>query len=145
MNRALAILLAAAATMLPGCGAEEGADEGATMDAASGSSRQDRAADVELTDSERDRARLALDSYGCTSCHLVPGVVGKEAFVGPPLDEAASRVYVAGVLLNTPDNMQRWIMEPQEVDPLTAMPDLGVGERDARLITQYLYEHAGRP
>jgi cytochrome c1 len=35
--------------------------------------------------------------------------------------------------------MIRWLRDPHAVDPLTAMPNLGVGEQDARDITSYLY------
>ena len=51
----------------------------------------------------------------------------------------AGRTYVGGVLTNTPDNMIRWLQNPKQVDPLTAMPDLGVTEQDARDIAGYLY------
>jgi cytochrome c1 len=46
---------------------------------------------------------------------------------------------IAGRLGNSPDNLQRWIRDPQAVSPGTAMPDLNVGERDARDITAFLY------
>ena len=59
--------------------------------------------------------------------------------VGPPLDHIAQRVYIAGVLPNEPDNMIRWIENPQAVDPKTAMPYMGVTPRDARDIAAYLY------
>jgi len=45
---------------------------------------------------------------------------------------------LGGVLSNSPDNMVRWIREPQQASPLTAMPDLGVTERDARDMAAYL-------
>jgi hypothetical protein len=35
--------------------------------------------------------------------------------------------------------MLRWLRTPQEVNPRTAMPDLGVSERDARDMAAYLY------
>jgi hypothetical protein len=35
--------------------------------------------------------------------------------------------------------MIRWLRDPQEVNPRSAMPDLGVSERDARDIAAYLY------
>jgi cytochrome c1 len=38
--------------------------------------------------------------------------------------------------------MERWIRDPQHVSPGTAMPDLGVGEGDARDITAFLYTRA---
>lgn len=34
---------------------------------------------------------------------------------------------------------QRWLREPQRVNPDSAMPDLGVSERDARDMAAYLY------
>jgi hypothetical protein len=35
------------------------------------------------------------------------------------------------VLPNTPENMVRWLRHPQAVNQKSAMPDLGVTERDA--------------
>jgi cytochrome c1 len=80
-----------------------------------------------------------LRKYGCQSCHSIPGVVGANGLVGPPLGGVASRSYIAGVLPNTPENMMRWIQDPKGVDSLTAMPTLGVTDADARHITAYLY------
>jgi hypothetical protein len=59
--------------------------------------------------------------------------------VGPPLDRIATRKYIAGMLPNTAENMLRWLRTPQDVNPRTAMPDLGVSERDARDMAAYLY------
>jgi cytochrome c1 len=58
--------------------------------------------------------------------------------VGPPLKGVASRVIIGGVLPNSPENMVLWLRHPQKVAPLTAMPDLGVTEQDARDIAAYL-------
>jgi cytochrome c1 len=41
-------------------------------------------------------------------------------------------------LPNTQENLMRWIMNPKEIDPQTAMPVLGVSTRDARDISAYL-------
>ena len=62
--------------------------------------------------------------------------------VGPPLDGIAVRAIIGGHLANTPDNMQRWIRDPQHVAPGTAMPDLHVGEARRRDITAFLYTRA---
>jgi cytochrome c2 len=59
--------------------------------------------------------------------------------VGPPLDHFARRVYIAGVLRNTPDNLALWIHDPQAVIPGNVMPIMGVDKRDARDIAAYLY------
>lgn len=50
----------------------------------------------------------------------------------------AGRALIAGKLANTPDNMVLWLRRTQEVKPLTAMPQLGVTEQDARDIAAYL-------
>lgn len=93
----------------------------------------------ELTGGEPSRGRVAIRSYGCGACHTVPGVRGATGLVGPPLTNIGDRMYLAGQLPNTPDNMKRWIRTPQTVEPGTAMPDLGVNEPDARDIAAYLY------
>jgi mono/diheme cytochrome c family protein len=85
------------------------------------------------------RGKMAIRQYACTTCHLVPGIVGPHAPVGPPLDRIATRKYIAGMLPNTAENMLRWLRAPQDVNPRTAMPDLGVSERDARDMAAYLY------
>lgn len=92
-----------------------------------------------MTGGSPQRGRAAIGRYGCGSCHTIPGVDGASALVGPNLDQVASRMYVAGVLPNTPDNMIRWVQHPRDVDPLTAMPNLGVTDQDARDIVGYLY------
>ncbi|MBV9503030.1 MAG: c-type cytochrome [Acidobacteriaceae bacterium] len=78
-------------------------------------------------------------AYGCGSCHVVPGVAEANGTVGPTLQGFGSRYYIAGLLVNTPQNLFRWVSKPQEVDPGNAMPDLGVTERQARDIAAYLY------
>jgi mono/diheme cytochrome c family protein len=84
------------------------------------------------------RGRVAILQYACVTCHRIPGVVGASAPVGPPLDGIGTRQFLAGALPNTPDNMVRWLRTPQAVNPLSAMPDLGLSERDARDIAAYL-------
>jgi putative membrane protein len=92
-----------------------------------------------LTNADAGRGRTAIKKYGCGSCHTIPGIGGANGLVGPPLSQIASRVYIAGVLPNEPDNMIRWIENPPSIDPKTAMPNMGVTVRDARDIAAYLY------
>lgn len=83
-------------------------------------------------------ARLIAD-YGCGACHAVPGVPAAVGRVGPDLGRFGGQRYIAGRLPNTPENLVRWLTAPQQVEPGTAMPDLGVTTRDARDIAAYLY------
>lgn len=86
-----------------------------------------------------ERGETAFYQYACVTCHEIPGVTGADKPVGPPLDKIATRVFIAGTLPNTPENMVRWLRAPLEVNPRTAMPDLRVTERDAWDIAAYLY------
>lgn len=87
---------------------------------------------------DRQRGKKAIEQYACATCHEIPGVTGATVPVGPSLRKLASRTYVAGVLPNTSANLVRWIRAPQALKPGTAMPDLGVSERDARDMAAFL-------
>jgi cytochrome c2 len=91
------------------------------------------------TGGDPKRGEAMFIQYGCGSCHALQDVRDATGSVGPPLDGIAGRVIIAGHLANTPQNMERWIRDPQHVSPGTAMPDLDVGEADARDITAFLY------
>ncbi len=84
--------------------------------------------------------RRLIASYGCGSCHSIPGVPGANSMAGPPLNCFYQRGYIAGRLPNTRDNLIKWIMAPQQIEPGTAMPDLGVKEKEAGDIAAYLYD-----
>jgi cytochrome c2 len=95
-----------------------------------------------ITGGDPRRGEAMFIQYGCGSCHALKNVRGATGTVGPPLDGVPLRVILGGHVSNTPLNMQRWIREPQQIAPGTAMPDLNVGEGDARDITAFLYTRA---
>jgi len=92
-----------------------------------------------VTGGDPMRGEALFIEYGCGSCHRVENVRTAAGMVGPPLDGIAERVIIGGHLANTPDNMQKWIRDPQHFAPGTAMPDLHVGADDARDIAAFLY------
>ena len=83
--------------------------------------------------------RIEIRKYGCNACHEIDGVPGARGLIGPRLDGIRQRYYIAGELPNTPDNLMRWIQHPHQVEPHTAMPEMGVTEQDSRDIAAYLY------
>jgi mono/diheme cytochrome c family protein len=85
-----------------------------------------------------ERGERALHQYACVTCHEIPRVVGANAPVGPPLGGVGARTMLGGVLPNSPENLVRWIREPQRYAPGSAMPDLGVSEGDAADIAAFL-------
>lgn len=102
-------------------------------------SREDEHLAQVMTGGSAVRGAAAIARYGCGSCHIIPGISGAQGLVGPPLSGIGNRVYVAGVLQNTPPNMIRWIENPPGVDEHTVMPKLGVNHQDAIDIAGYLY------
>lgn len=93
---------------------------------------------VDLADADIARGRLLIGSHGCIACHVVPGVRGPAAKVGPPLTSMARRTYIGGVLPNTSDNLVRWLLDPPAIDRRTAMPNMGMSHDDAKDIAAYL-------
>jgi cytochrome c2 len=101
-----------------------------------------RAAAANATGGDPLRGEAMFIQYGCGSCHGLKHVRTASGTIGPPLDGIAVRAIVAGKLSNNPANLERWIRDPQGVTPGTAMPDLHVGEGDARDIAAFLYTRA---
>jgi len=97
-----------------------------------------------MIDANASRGPALIQAYGCVSCHTVPGVTEAKGNVGPPLAQFGRRVYIAGMLRNTPDNLIKWLRKPQSVVPGNAMPDMNVTEQDARDLAAYLYTLPGR-
>lgn len=82
---------------------------------------------------------VAFQTYGCHTCHVIPGVRNANSLAGPPLTAWAERSYIAGKLANEPVHLIEWLRFPQQIEPGTAMPDMGVTAEDARHMAAYLY------
>ena len=92
-----------------------------------------------ITGGNVERGKMAFANYGCGGCHSASGVPQAQGKVGPPMTGIASRGIIGGRLENKPDNLRRWIEDPQAISPGTAMPDLGVSPADSRDIAAFLY------
>ena len=86
-----------------------------------------------------ERGKTLVFAFGCVACHEISGLSGSPGHIGPPLTSWSRRKYIAGQLPNERRMLVRWIVGPQEVEPGTAMPDLGVTEPEARDMAAYLY------
>jgi len=117
MNRSCLAMVLTAAVLLAGCGSDRPPPG---------------------VQGDPQRGKIALTQYACHSCHVVPGVAGSQVYVGRPLDDLSKRRYIAGKVSNNQANLVRFIRDPQALDPGSAMPTLGVSERDALDISAYL-------
>jgi cytochrome c oxidase subunit 2 len=79
-----------------------------------------------------------FETTSCVNCHNVTGTVAKGQF-GPDLTHLMSRdTIAAGILLNTPDNLRRWIENPDRFKPGSLMPAMGLGDRELNAVTAYM-------
>jgi cytochrome c oxidase subunit 2 len=76
----------------------------------------------------------------CISCHTIRGLPGASGTVGPDLTHLASRSTLgAGVINNTPANLQSWISNPQAIKPGVLMPAFGsLNAADLSALVDYL-------
>jgi cytochrome c oxidase subunit 2 len=75
---------------------------------------------------------------GCVGCHAIAGTAA-QAEVGPNLTHFGSRqTLAAGILDNAPDNLARWLKNPQAVKPGSLMPNLGLPDDDITALVAYL-------
>jgi cytochrome c oxidase subunit 2 len=74
-------------------------------------------------------------SASCVNCHAIHGTPA-EARVGPDLTHFAGRRQLgAGIVANTPENLRRWLADPQQVKPGAKMPDFNfTGEQLTQLV-----------
>jgi cytochrome c1 len=94
---------------------------------------------VALTGGDPALAPGHMIHFGCGGCHTIPGVPGARGLVGPPLNGAKQRIYLGGVVENTPEKLIQWIVDPRALDPRSAMPKTGISEAQARDVAAYLY------
>jgi cytochrome c oxidase subunit 2 len=74
----------------------------------------------------------------CVNCHAVRGT-NDAARIGPDLTHLASRPALAAERLpNTPENLRRWIAEPDVIKPGSYMPNLHLRAADLDRLVAYL-------
>jgi cytochrome c oxidase subunit II len=74
----------------------------------------------------------------CINCHAVAGTVATGRF-GPDLTHLASRDTIAsGPIQNTPENLRKWIADPNSIKPGVLMPSMHLNDHDLDVITAYL-------
>ncbi len=101
--------------------------------------RTDVMAEPQIPQGDPAHGAAAIAQYGCGTCHWIPGIPGADGMAGPALSNLSRRSILAGQLPNNPENLISWIEHPQHIKPGDGMPDLGIGDTDARDIAAYLY------
>jgi cytochrome c oxidase subunit 2 len=82
--------------------------------------------------------RTVFMNSACINCHAVAGTVATGRF-GPDLTHLASRDTIAsGPIQNTPENLRKWIADPNSMKPGVLMPSMHLSDHDLDVITAYL-------
>jgi len=82
-------------------------------------------------------ARLFSDKT-CVNCHAIAGTAGNQT-VGPDLTHIGSREMIAGeAARNTPDELFRWLKQPDLIKPQSHMPDFKLSDDEAHELVAYL-------
>src|SRR4051794_20457831 len=90
------------------------------------------------TTPEQRRGRQAFLAHTCGDCHTIRGTRAN-GHIGPDLTHVGDRENLAGlVLANTPENMLRWIDDPQTIKSGSKMPDLHLRRDELRSVVAYL-------
>jgi cytochrome c2 len=90
---------------------------------------------------EAAAGRQLFVAKGCGACHRAPGIPEAQGTIATNLRSVgnpAAHPKIAGVLDNTPENMQRWLMNPNQVKPGTAMPNLSLTQDEVARLTALL-------
>jgi cytochrome c oxidase subunit II len=96
----------------------------------------ERKAAVDAPDGRAGRSAFLAQT--CVSCHRIRGTPadGKSA---PDLTHLMSRKTLAsGMVPNTPENLRRWVANPQTIKPGCLMPSFGLSDQERDDIVRYL-------
>jgi cytochrome c oxidase subunit 2 len=79
-----------------------------------------------------------FESTACVDCHTIAGTAARGRF-GPNLTHLMSRETIgAGAAPNTPENLRRWIQNPDSFKPGSRMPAMGLSSREYDAVASYL-------
>lgn len=84
------------------------------------------------------QGEVVFQRVACAGCHTVRGTQAAGT-KGPDLTDVAGRhTLAAGTLENTPENLKKWITDPQRYKPGTLMPRVPLSDDDRTRIVAYL-------
>lgn len=85
-----------------------------------------------------EEGRRVFETTACISCHVVSGTVADGLF-GPDLTHLMSRETIAaGAAANTPENLRKWIQDPEAIKPGSLMPAMKLNDKDLNALMGYL-------
>lgn len=85
------------------------------------------------------RGKQLAKQLGCNVCHVIPGIEGAQGSIGPSLAGVGARPKISEEkVVNTPENLAKYIVDPAAMNPDSAMPPLGISIADAKDLAAFM-------
>src|SRR5262249_26372136 len=92
---------------------------------------------VEPTDALAKQGKTVFGESTCVGCHTIAGISAGQ--IGPNLTHFGSRkTLAANLMANTPENVAKWIENPDHMKPGARMPNLGMTGEQSKALAAYL-------
>jgi cytochrome c oxidase subunit 2 len=82
--------------------------------------------------------RSAFLAQSCVNCHTVRGTPARGTYAPDLTHLMARRTLASGMVPNTPENLRRWVADPQKIKPGCLMPAFGLSDRECDAVVRYL-------
>jgi cytochrome c oxidase subunit 2 len=89
-------------------------------------------------DPDGSAGRSAFLSQSCVNCHRIRGTSEKSNYAPELTHVMARKTLASGMVENTPENLRRWLADPQRIKTGCLMPAFGLDDRDRDDIVRYL-------
>jgi cytochrome c oxidase subunit 2 len=92
---------------------------------------------VESKEPLAQKGREVFTQSACVGCHTIQGI--SAGVMGPDLTHFGSRkTFAAGLHRSTPDNLARWVENPEHLKPGVLMPNLGIRSDQSLAVAAFL-------
>jgi cytochrome c oxidase subunit 2 len=91
-----------------------------------------------VEDPAASAGRSAFVAQSCVNCHRVRGTPAQGRYAPDLTHLMARKTLASGMVENTPENLRRWVADPQPIKPGCLMPAFGLGDRERDDLVRYL-------
>jgi cytochrome c oxidase subunit II len=82
--------------------------------------------------------RSTFLAQSCVNCHRVRGTPAQGRYAPDLTHLMARQTLASGMVENTPENLRRWVDDPQKIKPGCLMPAFGLSDRERDDLVRYL-------
>jgi cytochrome c oxidase subunit 2 len=97
-----------------------------------------RASGQAVSDDATERGKRLFAQYACGNCHAIAGTEWNGVAAPALTNFSARQTISAGVLTNTPENLARYLRDPQAVKPGIGMPNFRLSDDEVQALVAYL-------